>query len=37
VLVTNDKGDADLYVRLNNSTRLLNTADAIKYVCQHWR
>jgi len=37
VFVTNDKGDADLYVRLNNSTRLLNTADALRYVRQHWR
>ncbi len=37
VFVSNDKGDADLYVRLNNSTRLLNTADALKYVRQHWR
>ncbi len=37
VFVTNDKGDADLYVRLNNSTRLLNTSDALKYVRQHWR
>lgn len=37
VFVANDKGDADLYVRLNNSTRLLNTADALKYVRQHWR
>jgi ATP-dependent Lon protease len=37
VFVTNDKGDADLYVRLNNSTRLLNTADSLKYVRQHWR
>lgn len=37
VFVTNDKGDADLYVRLNNSTRLLNTADALKYVRQHWQ
>ena len=37
VFVTNDKGDADLYVRLNNSTRLLNTADALKYVRQHLR
>jgi len=36
VFVTNDKGDSDLYVRLNNSTRLLNTADALKYVRQHW-
>jgi ATP-dependent Lon protease len=37
VFVANDKGDADLYVRLNNSTRLLNTADALKYVRQHWQ
>jgi hypothetical protein len=31
------KADADLYVRLNNSTRLLNTADAVEYVNTHWR
>lgn len=37
VFVANDRGDADLYIRLNNSTRLLNTADALKYVRQHWR
>jgi len=37
VFVGNDKVDADLYVRLNNSTRLLNTADALKYLRQHWR
>lgn len=37
VFVVNDQGDADLYVRLNNSTRSLNTADALKYVRQHWR
>lgn len=37
VFVGNDKGDADLYVRLNNSTRPLNTADALKYVRQRWR
>jgi ATP-dependent Lon protease len=30
------KGEADLYVRLNNSTRLLNTADALDYVGSHW-
>jgi len=36
VFVVNDKGDADLYVRLNNSTRLLNTSDSLKYVRQHW-
>ncbi|OBF48786.1 protease Lon-related BREX system protein BrxL [Mycolicibacterium monacense] len=32
VFVRNSKGDADLYVRINNSTRLLNTADAIAYI-----
>ena len=31
------RGAADLYVRLNNSTRLLNTADAVEYVSSHWR
>jgi hypothetical protein len=31
------KGEADLYVRLNNSTRLLDTADALEYVSSHWR
>ena len=35
--VRGGKGDADLYVRLNNSTRLLNTADALEYVGSHWR
>ncbi len=35
--VRGGKGDADLYVRLNNSTRLLNTADALEYVSSHWR
>ncbi|MQA92191.1 MAG: protease Lon-related BREX system protein BrxL [Gemmatimonas sp.] len=28
---------ADLYVRINNSTRLLNTADAVEYIAAHWR
>ena len=32
------KGDtADLYVRINNSTRLLNTADAVDYIAARWR
>lgn len=31
------KGEADLYVRLNNSTRLLNTADALEYAGATWR
>ena len=26
------KGEADLYVRLNNATRILNTAEALNYV-----
>lgn len=34
--VSGAKGEADLYVRLNNSTRLLNTADALDYVSSHW-
>jgi ATP-dependent Lon protease len=34
--VRGGKGEADLYVRLNNSTRLLNTADALEYVNSHW-
>jgi ATP-dependent Lon protease len=37
VFVRGGKGDADLYVRLNNSTRLLNTADAVEYVSNRWR
>ncbi len=28
--------EADLYVRLNNSTRLLNTSDALDYVASRW-
>ena len=35
--VRRNKGEADLYVRLNNSTRLLNTADALQYVQNRWR
>jgi ATP-dependent Lon protease len=35
--VSGSKGEADLYVRLNNSTRLLNTADALDYVSSYWR
>ena len=31
------KGTADLYVRLNNSTRLLNTAEALEYVRSRWK
>jgi ATP-dependent Lon protease len=35
--VRSAKGEADLYVRLNNSTRLLNTSDAVEYVGSRWR
>jgi ATP-dependent Lon protease len=35
--VRTSKGAADLYVRLNNATRLLNTAEALEYVKSHWR
>lgn len=35
--VRGGKGDADLYVRLNNATRLLNTAEALEYVRTRWR
>ena len=31
------KSEADLYVRLNNATRLLNTAEALEYVRTRWR
>lgn len=35
--VRGSKGGADLYVRLNNATRLLNTAEALEYVGTRWR
>jgi len=35
--VSGSKGEADLYVRLSNATRLLNTAEALEYVRTHWR
>lgn len=34
--VRGSKGEADLYVRLNNATRSLNTADALEYVRSRW-
>ena len=37
VFAKGGKGEADLYVRLNNATRLLNTAEAVEYVRSHWR
>ncbi len=30
------KSESDFYVRLNNATRLLNTAEALDYVRAHW-
>lgn len=35
--VRGSKGEADLYVRLNNATRRLNTAEALEYVRTRWR
>jgi len=35
--VRTGKGAAELYVRLNNATRLLNTAEALEYVRTRWR
>lgn len=34
--VRSSKGEADFYIRLGNSTRRLNTADAIEYTRNHW-
>jgi ATP-dependent Lon protease len=36
VFVRGGKGEADMYVRINNGTRLLNTADALEYSSSHW-
>src|SRR6266508_2209483 len=36
VFVRSGKAMADFYVRLNNSTRLLNTAEALEYIQVHW-
>jgi ATP-dependent Lon protease len=36
VFVRSGKATADFYVRLNNSTRLLNTAEALEYIQVHW-
>lgn len=36
VFVRSGKSAADFYVRLNNSTRLLNTAEALDYIQAHW-
>jgi ATP-dependent Lon protease len=37
IFIRGQKTDGDFYVRLNNSTRLLTTADALDYVRSHWR
>jgi ATP-dependent Lon protease len=37
IFMRGQKADGDFYVRLNNSTRLLTTADALDYVRSHWR
>jgi len=37
IFMRGQKADGDFYVRLNNSTRLLNTADALEYVRSHWK
>ena len=37
IFMRGQKSDGDFYVRLNNSTRLLTTADAVDYVRIHWR
>ena len=37
IFMRGQKTEGDFFVRLNNSTRLLNTADAIEYVRSHWR
>ena len=34
--VKGKKGEANFYVRLNNATRLLNTAEALQYVQSRW-
>ena len=36
VFVTGGKGEAELFVRLNNATRGLNVAEALDYVRTHW-
>ena len=33
---TSKQGDANLYIRLNNTTRRLNTEEAVDYVQKHW-
>jgi ATP-dependent Lon protease len=37
IFMRGQKTDGEFYVRLNNSTRLLNTSDALEYVRSHWK
>ncbi len=37
IFMRGQRSAGDLYVRLNNSSRLLTTADALDYVGSHWR
>ncbi len=36
VYVTSGRGITDFYVRINNSTRRLNTQEAVEYIRVHW-
>lgn len=36
IFIRSQKSSGDFYVRLNNSTRLLNTAEALEYNRSHW-
>jgi len=36
IFIHAQKSGGDFYVRLNNSTRLLNTAEALDYIRSHW-
>lgn len=36
IFIRSQKSSGDFYVRLTNSTRLLNTADAMEYIRSHW-
>ncbi|CAJ1501203.1 protease Lon-related BREX system protein BrxL [[Mycobacterium] burgundiense] len=36
IFIRSQKSRGDFYVRLSNSTRLLNTAEAMEYIKSHW-
>jgi ATP-dependent Lon protease len=36
IFINAQRSSGDFYVRLNNSTRLLNTAEALEYIRSHW-